>query len=353
MSQTTAEAATWAGARPEEIFPAHAAARVLLDWRAEEKGARARLRMRDGAKLALRFVFPKTPGDLDPEAPLALVLHGAGMHSGYYQPLARMLAGKGLIAALLDQRGHGDSEGRRGDVAHPEDYVRDLGEVLARLAETGLPLAILAHSGAAAMALKVLAQRPHPSAVGFAMLTPTFADDGIMVRRSTGGRDFASAFRYMMRPQAETAPTASGAASGAASGGGAGQGDRMGFRLGRFILYRMTGLAGGGKVLTYTPSRTGEAPYVYSARGVHGSMVGAIGPLLQALRLPVHLVTGGQDRFVNSDAVRMTIPWFVDPTVPLSALHEPRGDHFTTLLMAAGGLGDWARGLAKSGRAAA
>lgn len=328
-----------AAPEPQDVFPAYAAARALRGWRAAGTGAEARLRMRDGVNLAVRFVFPKTPGALDPETPMAVILHGAGMHSGYYLPMARMLAGKGLAAALIDQRGHGESEGRRGHIDHPEDYVRDVDEALKLLAETGLPLAVLAHSGAAAMALKALALRPHPAARGFALMTPTFADDGMMVRRSTGGRDFASALRYMIRPEPETAPAAP--KSGAAPQGG----DRMGFRLGRFVAYRMTRLGAGGAVLTYTPSRAGEPSYVYSARGVHGSMVGAAGPLLQVLRLPVLLATGGQDRFVNSDSVRLTIPWFIEASTPFAAVHEPRGDHFTTLLLTAGKIADWALAL--------
>ena len=312
---------------PYDLFPSHAAGRVLHDWRGDDRAADALLRMRDGVKLHLRFSLPDRP---DPVAPLAVVLHGAGMHSGYYQPMARMLANKGVMVATVDQRGHGQSEGRRGDIDHPEDYCRDLSEVIQHLAQTGLKLAIIGHSGAAAMALKVLARNHHPAVTGLAMMTPTFADDGGMVRRSTGGRDFGSRMRYNLRPAAEPAQAVQ-----------KGQGNTMGFNLGRFILYRLTRLQGGGPVLTYVPSRKDEVPYTYSARGVQGSMVGAIGPLMQGLRLPVFLATGGQDQFVNSDAVRMTLPWFVDSTLPLSVCHDPRGDHFTTLLLMAPRLGDW------------
>lgn len=172
------------------------------------------------------------------------------------------------------------------------------------------------------------------------MMTPTFADDGGMVRRSTGGRDMGAYFRYMLTPNPAPAPPP------AANSDGKGGGNSMSFNLRRFLFYRLTRLMGAGPVLTYVPSRAGEDPYTYSARGVHGSMVGAIGPLLQALRVPVFLATGGQDQFVSSDAVRMTLPWFIDATLPLAVEHEPRSDHFTTLLVMVPKLDHWIRSLA-------
>jgi alpha-beta hydrolase superfamily lysophospholipase len=47
-----------------------------------------------------------------------LLTHGMGEHSGRYTHVAERLTGAGLRVVAWDLRGHGRSEGRRGDAAH-------------------------------------------------------------------------------------------------------------------------------------------------------------------------------------------------------------------------------------------
>jgi len=62
------------------------------------------------------------------------VVHDAGEHGGRYLPLARRLAEKGWSVALPDLRGHGRSEGERGDSRGIREVLRDLGDVQDHLA---------------------------------------------------------------------------------------------------------------------------------------------------------------------------------------------------------------------------
>ena len=298
--------------------------RAFDEWRLDGNQGEAVLRMEDGIRLHLRVAHPASP----PRGVLVLV-HGAGMHSGYYQPVGRMLASRGYLVLMPDLRGHGQSEGTRGDIPRPDVYCRDIATILRRLQALGLPLVLAAHSGAAAMSVRVLGGDDAPDVAGFAMLAPTFADDGALVRRTSGGRDFGTYFRYMLRPAPEPAVAATG------------PGNTMQFRLGRFVLSRMTGLFGGTPVLTYKPAHKGEEDYVYTARGVRGSMIGQADRWLARLRCPVFLATGGRDHFVNSDAVRTLLPWLIAPQAPLTGMHEPRGDHFSTLLLSVPAMLRW------------
>src|SRR5687768_13073408 len=67
-----------------------------------------------------------------PRATVA-VLHGYGDHGGRYEPLVEKLVGAGLAAALVDLRGHGQSDGRRGHIDAFQDYLDDLDTFVAKL----------------------------------------------------------------------------------------------------------------------------------------------------------------------------------------------------------------------------
>ena len=96
----------------------------------------------DGARL-LRHWAP------DGGARLVLALvHGVHEHSGRYAWLAGQLLLAGVEVWAVDLRGHGQSDGPRGDVERFDDYLDDLDLVLgrAREAAAGRPLVVMGHS---------------------------------------------------------------------------------------------------------------------------------------------------------------------------------------------------------------
>ena len=72
-----------------------------------------------------------------PRATVAL-LHGGGDHSGCYPGLTSALVRAGFQVALLDLRGHGQSDGRRWHVDAFGDYVSDLSAFVAKLRGDGI-----------------------------------------------------------------------------------------------------------------------------------------------------------------------------------------------------------------------
>lgn len=83
-----------------------------------------------------------------------VVLHGAGDHSGRYPAVTTALVRAGFQVALVDLRGHGQSDGRRWHVDAFSDYVADLSAFVAKLRADGASgkLWILAHSHGALVA---------------------------------------------------------------------------------------------------------------------------------------------------------------------------------------------------------
>jgi alpha-beta hydrolase superfamily lysophospholipase len=89
-----------------------------------------------------------------PRATVAL-LHGGGDHSGRYPALTSALVRAGFQVALVDFRGHGQSDGRRWHVDAFTDYLADLDAFVARLSQDGVAgdrLFVVAHSQGALVA---------------------------------------------------------------------------------------------------------------------------------------------------------------------------------------------------------
>lgn len=54
------------------------------------------------------------------------MVHGLGEHGGRYAGLGRLFNEAGLSVRICDHRGHGNSGGRRGSLARPDDLLQDL-----------------------------------------------------------------------------------------------------------------------------------------------------------------------------------------------------------------------------------
>jgi lysophospholipase len=85
--------------------------------------------------------------DGEPRATV-VIAHGAGEHLGRYEHVAERLTGAGYAVDALDHRGHGRSEGHRGDLGPMDEAVANL-DTLISLARAELPdrkLFLLGHS---------------------------------------------------------------------------------------------------------------------------------------------------------------------------------------------------------------
>ena len=89
------------------------------------------LTAQDGTALRVRD-WPALPGVTRRGA--ALLVHGIGEHSGRYEQTARELAAMGLAVRAYDQRGHGGSSGRRGDIPDDRALLDDLRQVFTTFA---------------------------------------------------------------------------------------------------------------------------------------------------------------------------------------------------------------------------
>ncbi|MEO8058798.1 MAG: lysophospholipase [Burkholderiales bacterium] len=76
-----------------------------------------------------------------------LIVHGLGEHVGRYTHVAAQLNAWGWSAVGYDHRGHGGSEGARGELHHSDDLLTDLALVIDSVrAKHPCPLVVLGHS---------------------------------------------------------------------------------------------------------------------------------------------------------------------------------------------------------------
>lgn len=124
---------------------------------------------RDHLRLYWQRFVPRTP------RATVVVLHGGGDHSGRYPALVSALVREGFEAALVDFRGHGQSDGRRWHVDSFGEYVADL-DVFLELLKAEQPdrlRHVIAHSqGALVASLWALGREREVG--GFVLSSPFF-----------------------------------------------------------------------------------------------------------------------------------------------------------------------------------
>lgn len=118
---------------------------------------------------------------------IVLIVHGLGEHAWRYNTLANELNAWGFVVRAYDQRGHGESSGKRGCVPDDDTLLRDLADMLddtravhGRRGE--VPLILLGHSmGGLVSALHVAGQMAagKPTAVDALVLSSPALDPGL------------------------------------------------------------------------------------------------------------------------------------------------------------------------------
>lgn len=106
------------------------------------------------------------------ESPVSLlILHGITAYSGPYGPMvAEQLAEAGYNVFGLDLRGHGLSDGKRGDYPSSERFLRDLAEAITLVRSKSKKLVIMGQSLGALAAVAAVKSNPQ-AADGLALVS--------------------------------------------------------------------------------------------------------------------------------------------------------------------------------------
>lgn len=125
----------------------------------------------------LRTVAWLPEGTAEPVRGRIVLVHGLGEHVGRYRELGQHLASLGLAVFGYDQRGHGESKGRRGVLTSFELLLEDLDRVAERVDRDmpgeGAPF-LLGHSLGGLVVLRYLQSR-RPRVQGAVLVSPWLA----------------------------------------------------------------------------------------------------------------------------------------------------------------------------------
>jgi len=100
--------------------------------------------------------------DAAPRSALVAV-HGLGEHSGRYDHVGRFLAALGHDVLAFDNRGFGQSGGRRGHVDSFDEFLDDVEDMVIERRQLGAPVVLFGHSlGGLIAATYVVRGRPAP-----------------------------------------------------------------------------------------------------------------------------------------------------------------------------------------------
>jgi alpha-beta hydrolase superfamily lysophospholipase len=151
----------------------------------------------DGVRLAY-YSFTKNR-----KRPGIIVFHGGGAHAtaGYQFLAERLFSKNGYNVYLFDLRGHGKSEGKRGDTPYVNRVYQDIKEIIAHVrALTDGRVYVIGHSSASGMLLNYYSWLEKNSdmtsdASGYIFISPEFGYRSKTARK--GRREFARVKRWI------------------------------------------------------------------------------------------------------------------------------------------------------------
>ena len=114
---------------------------------------------------------------------MLLWLHGFAEHRRRYDHFARWMSDHRVSVAAIDQRGHGESQGKRGHVVRFEDYYRDLSALIhwVKQHHPKLGTVLGSHSHGALVCARYLEEGSMPIRPVAAVMTGPFFDVGTPV----------------------------------------------------------------------------------------------------------------------------------------------------------------------------
>ena len=114
---------------------------VIKTLRSEFKGSHEIIKTSDGKELFVRTWLPNKHSSVG-----VLIFHGITAYSQPYEMMGIPLSKNGYTVYGLDLRGHGLSDGNRGDYPSKERLVADLGQAIQLIKSKHEKLIILGHS---------------------------------------------------------------------------------------------------------------------------------------------------------------------------------------------------------------
>lgn len=282
--------------------------------------------LRDGCKLNHLYYQGRThcPDKI-------LFLHGGGLSASIYRTFARALAQTGPSVSLIDLRGHGESDGRRGDVDYIDQYSDDVSEVISNLQTDGSKVYLGAHSAAIGIALKCF---NHPRLLyklsGLIAISPAFIGEGSLIRR-TPQEAILQRIKYISLVREALAAHEPAKSTD----------NDMRLNISKFLLAHCLPFCSRLRVFRILRVNKVTRDFSYTARALRSFMAIDTRNQIGKIDIPVMLVVGGKDPEVHAAGVIVALSWWLRPSTPFNRCLIEHGDHFSATFHAVRPLSRW------------
>ena len=274
--------------------------------------------VRDGRKMACHRSSPEHP------VARLFFLHGSTYNARRYAAIAKTAMQAGIEVILLDRRGHGMSEGERGDV----DYIGQLEDDLADIIQhygtiSHLPTIVGGHSGGSMIVLRYLNKYGESAVDGLIIVAPAISrsHEAFRFDRPDSARDYRMRYfrdKRSTNPPPESAlrhiPVMNGKLFWAAW--------CLPFLRHRTVLRfpaseKMAQME--GRVLNYSYNMvSSQDPKNYVEA-------------FSALRIPTLLTIGENDEFLNGEFLPTLFNWHMHPDMDKELIVMPKANHLSII----------------------
>jgi non-heme chloroperoxidase len=286
---------------------------------------------RDKAKLSFDTYScdPATPAKAT-----VVFLHGSTYNTKRYAVIAKALLKQQFDVVLLDWRGHGASEGQRGDV----DYVGQLEDDLSDFIdyyrnESELPIILGGHSAGAVVCLRYTVKYGCDKIDSLAIVAPAISSPMEAIRYRAPASEWQYKVRYFRAPQPQdAAPEA--ALKHAPT-----------FKASAFLWAKFLPFLRHRAILTFpaNPKMAEVEGRVlgYSYNLMLSCDITDYANALNRLNVPVLLMAGESDEILHPDFIATLFHWHLPPHIDKKLVELPRVNHMSVVSAASKVLPQW------------
>ncbi|ASP37679.1 hypothetical protein CHH28_02890 [Bacterioplanes sanyensis] len=300
---------------------------------------------RDKTTLAYRW-FPRADAEQRGLGPVLVCLHGATMNNLRYVTLARSCQNKGISVCLPDWRGHGDSEGKPGDLDYPQQLQDDLADLLKHLKELGAERLIIGgHSAGSLVALGYIDSYGCDDIDGYFAISPPLSKTDETRRYDFSGAAMQYLARYWRR-QSRHRPMSDEAARYLPKI------KTLRYLLAAWLPFLRHQVVMQFPTMTARPIPNDTRVYDYTYTLISAYSHTNYPELFGKLTVPCRLLVGELDEIIEPDLVDHIHRWYIHPQLDCASQVIPRSHHMSVIMPAGHVLAAWLQPWAEQREAA-
>ncbi|WP_299945136.1 alpha/beta hydrolase [uncultured Microbulbifer sp.] len=283
---------------------------------------------RDGKKLAFRWL----PSEYTQA--VLICMHGSTFNSQWYLMFGRIVQDRGITVCLPDWRGHGNSEGRPGDLDYQDQLQDDLQDLVNHLKGKGVHHFVLGgHSAGALVALRYLGMYGTKNIIAFFAIAPPLTQTDETRKHNYDTSGWGHFFRYFRRKR-YSKPLVESELKNLPK-----------MNLWLYWLALLIPYFRNLPVLHFPAlgSIAGNQQRIldcsYNLLGAYNAKYYA--ELFSSIDIPCHFIVGEFDEVIDAHILYTVMTWFISPDIDSRLTEIPRANHMSAISASAKLISSW------------